>query len=503
MDVLHGLGLTALSNRDNLYEGTNSPSTSSSIYATSPSTPNRLPPGVGILLDPNTLYEAPAGLFSTEIGNEFTVVVSLSSRQANNAFLLSVKDGQDRVRFGIQLLPHRVVVYTADQASVYFTYDWQDGHQHSFAVGVHNRSVSFHAKCGAVYQWEQTLGRAQPLGSHRGLFTLGRMNSKAAPFQGRVCQLDIYPSAQAAAHYCNYLRKQCRLADTFRSSPSPADLDLEANDSPSEPLVESSFPEAGAHYADPTPTSAQTASLQPLSLIRYHTQYSTLGPTVQPHLGEQTNPHPGGFLVHTSTTPLHHETLISFATTNMLEGSDLKHRTTTFAPASMPVQGTRWPQRNLDHFDNNTEGDSSPRRPHSATLFSNTSTSNVVQIPRPRLTNENLEVQHKANRTTLYRHNQLDISEEHGLDASYVNVDAEGYDYGYEEQDYFYDYEGFLGPKGDPGSEVGAFMNENLSYEQKQLSVGQVCAAPCMMKHNKAIALQCNGMIQIHGYMML
>ncbi|KAJ3599529.1 hypothetical protein NHX12_033488 [Muraenolepis orangiensis] len=448
VDLLHRLGLTALSITDTPYEGTSS---SSSIYSTSPSPSN---PGVGVLLDPDSLYEAPAGLFSPEISNDFSVVVSLSSWRANNAFLLSVKDGQDRVRFGIQLLPRRVVVYTADKASVYFTYNWQDGRQHSFAVGVRQRSVSFHADCGAVYQWEQTLGRPQPLASPGGLLTLGRMNSMAAPFQGRICQLDIYPSAQAAAHYCTYLRKQCRLADTFRSSPTPSS-DVEVNNPPSEHLIDT----FDRHHAVPTPTSAKADSEQPPS-IHYPTQYSTLRPSVHPDLGDS--------LGYTSIPSVHRETRTPLATTNRLEGVDLTPRNTASATASMPAQGTR----NEDHYENNTEGDGTPRRPPNpgATPSSNTFTPSGIQNPHPGLTKEKLVVQHRPNRTTLYRHNQLDTTEEQGPDDSYDSVDAEGYDYGYEEPDYFYDYDGFLGPKGDPGPEVGAFMNGNLSYEQEQLS---------------------------------
>ena len=465
--VLYRLGLTASSSRDPPHQGPSSPSSSSSIDATSPSPQNRLPPGAGVLLDSDSVYQAPASLLSPEISNDFSVVVSLSSWQANNAFLLSVKDDQDRLRFGVQLLPRRVVVYTAPEASVHFTYDWQDGHQHSFALGVRKRSVSFHANCGAVYQWEQTLGRPQFLG---GLLTLGRMNSKAAPFQGRICQLDLYPSAQAAAHYCHYLRKQCRLADTFPSSPAPAGVDVEANNPPFQPSIESSSPEAGSGRADRTP-NAKAVSEQ-ASLFSYHSQYSTLRPSVQPHLGELTYLHLGDSLVHTPTPSVHQQTGTPSATTNRLEGLDLTLRTISSpASTSMPFQGTRQPHRNVALFENNTEGEGSPRRPHNPgpPTSSDTVTSSGVQTPPPRLTVENLEVELRANRTTLYRHNQLDTSEEHGGDESYDNGGAEGYDYGYDEPDYFYDYEGFLGLKGDPGPEVGAFMNGNHCCQVKSL----------------------------------
>ncbi|KAK2835212.1 hypothetical protein Q5P01_015696 [Channa striata] len=179
VDILYQLGLTA-------QNSTNNERTSSTLsaYTTVPSSLNLPVSGYGILLDSNTFYEAPAGsLFPPEVGEEFSVVVSLSSWRANNAFVFSVRDGRDRLRFGIQLLPRRVVIYTAEKASIYFTYNWQDGSQHSFAIGVHARSVSFYADCGAVLQREQTLGRSQTLGDSRSLFTLGRMNSKGSTFQ--------------------------------------------------------------------------------------------------------------------------------------------------------------------------------------------------------------------------------------------------------------------------------------------------------------------------------
>ncbi|CAB1323931.1 unnamed protein product, partial [Coregonus sp. 'balchen'] len=219
VDILHWLGLTG--SRETLSPGTSS----SSLPSPSSSTP-----GAGVLLSPDSHIEAATGgLFPPELGEEFSVVVSLSSWRANNAFLFSVRDGRDKLQFGIQLLPRKVVVYTGEKASVYFTYDVHDGRQHSFAVGVRPRSVSFHADCGAVQQREQTLTRSQGLGSgSRGLLTLGRIKSKAAQFQGFICQLDIYPSAQASARYCHYLKKQCWLADTFRSPPPPPSSDMES-----------------------------------------------------------------------------------------------------------------------------------------------------------------------------------------------------------------------------------------------------------------------------------
>lgn len=458
MDILYRLGLTAQSSTD---ERTGSPSIT---YTTVPSPLNPPVSGYGVLLDSNSLYEAPAGsLFPPEIGEEFSVVVSLSSWRANNAFLFSVKDGRDRLRFGIQLLPRRVVVYTAEKASIYFTYNWQDGRQHPFAVGVRARSVSFYADCGAVQQREQTLGRSQTLGDSGGLFTLGRMNSKAAPFNGRVCQLDIYPSAEAAAHYCNYLKTQCRQADTYRLPLQHPGLDIEANDPPSNPLTKSLVGIAATHH---TPIKA-TAALK-MSQGSLVTQFSTLSPSVQPHPGDQSHISTLDPLAHTTTSSLQPDSP-TLATLSGQAVLDFAYSTTITTTKNVLTKGV-----NTDHSENSTEEGSSSGTQQTPNptpglitpvrqsrvkegLRNNSITSSRDSQSGPQQTHQLLETHLRANGTTLYRDNQVDTSEQHDLDGSYDDVDMGGYDYGYEEPDYFYDYEdGFRGPKGEPGSPVSA-----------------------------------------------
>uniref|UniRef100_A0A3B4ULJ7 Thrombospondin-like N-terminal domain-containing protein n=1 Tax=Seriola dumerili TaxID=41447 RepID=A0A3B4ULJ7_SERDU len=459
VDILYRLGLTAQSSTENPYEKTSS---SSTTYTTAPSHSNFPLSGYGVLLDSNSLYEAPAGsLFPPEIGEEFSVVVSLSSWRANNAFLFSVKDGRDRLRFGIQLLPRRVVVYTAEKASIYFTYNWQDGRQHPFAVGVRARSVSFYADCGAVQQQEHTLGRSQTLGDSGGLFTLGRMNSKAASFNGRVCQLDIYPSAQAAAHYCNYLKKQCRLADTYRLPLPHPELDIEANDPPSNPSTKSLFGIAATHH---TPIKITPAvKLSPGSSV---TQNSALSPSAQPHLRDQSHISALDHLAHSTTSLLQPES----PTLPALSGRaalDLTYSTTITTTKNV-LAGSRG-QGDTDHSENSTEEESSsgslqtpdatpglisPVRQSRVKegLRNNSITSSRDSRFGSQLTHQLLDTHLRANGTTLYRENQVDTSEHHDLDGSYDDVDMGGYDYGYEEPDFFYDYEdGFHGPKGEPG----------------------------------------------------
>ena len=460
MDILYRLGLTDQTT-DDPYERESSPSTS---YTTVPSHLTLPVSGYGVLLDSSSFYEAPAGsLFPPEIGEEFSVVVSLSSWRANNAFLFTVKDGRDRLRFGIQLLPRRVVVYTAEKASIYFNYNWQDGRQHPFAVGVRPRSVSFYADCGAVHQQEQTLGRSQSLGDSGGLFTLGRMNSKSATFNGRVCQLDIYPSAQAAAHYCSYLKKQCRLADTYRlPSPNPG-LAIEANEPPFLALTNSLV---GVAATQQTPTKITAAvKLSPSTLV---TQNSALSPSAQPSLGDQSHISALDPLAHSTASSLQPE-IPTLATVRAQAALDLVYSTTE----NVLIKGST-PEGDNDSSENSTEEESLPTPDANPGLIHHVRLSRVKEglrnnsIISSRDSGFGSEQTHlpqgtrvRVNGTTLYRENQVDTSEQHDPDGSYDDVDMEGYDYGYEEPDIWYDYEdGFPGPKGEPGPPVSDWIHE-------------------------------------------
>lgn len=457
VDILYRLGLTTQSSADNPYERTSSPSTT---HTTVPSPLNPPVSAYGVLLDSNSLYETQAGsLFPPEIGEEFSVVVSLSSWRANNAFLFSVRDSRDRLRFGIQLLPRKVVVYTTDKAPVYFTYNWQDGRQHPFAVGVRARSVSFYADCGTVQQREQTLGRSQTLGDSGGLFTLGRMNSKAVPFSGRVCQLDIYPSAQAATHYCNYLKTQCRLADTYRLPLPHPGLDIEANNPPSNPSTKSFVGVAATHH---TPIKTTAAfKLSPESLV---TQYSNLSPSAQPYPKDQSHISTVNPLANSSTfaiqpdsptlTTVSGQTAIGFA-----PGASITTTKNVLAIGSSSQGDTDHSEISKDEENSSggpqtpvaTPGVISPVRQSrvKAGLRNNSIVSSHFV---PQQTHQSVETHLKVNGTILYRENQVDSSEQHDLDGSYDNVDMGGYDYGYEEPDFLYDYEdGLRGPKGEPG----------------------------------------------------
>lgn len=384
-------------------------------------------------------------------------MVSLSSWRANNAFVFSVKDGRDRLRFGIQLLPRRVVVYTAEKAPVYFTYNWQDGHQHPFAVGVYAHSVSFYANCGAVQQRKQILGRSQTLWDSGGLFTLGRMNSKAAPFNGRMCQLDIYPSAQAAAHYCKYLKTQCRLADTYRLAHTG--MNMAANDPPLDPLTISHVGVAATHH----PPIKNTAALKP-SANHLVTQFSTLSPSLQPHLEDQS-PLSTMDALADSTTSIHQPESPTLSTLSEQGVLDLTHSTSITTSKIVWTKDSN-SEGDADLSENSSDDENSPdslQTPDAtpgpispvrqSQVKEENSTSTVDFVPQK--TQQLVKTHPRANGTTLYREDLVETSEQHELNGSYDDVDMGGYDYGYEETDFLYEYEdGFRGPKGEPGPMV-------------------------------------------------
>uniref|UniRef100_A0A8C2CSX0 Thrombospondin-like N-terminal domain-containing protein n=1 Tax=Cyprinus carpio TaxID=7962 RepID=A0A8C2CSX0_CYPCA len=419
VDLIHQLGLSG--RRDIHSSGTH--------YLTSlASSLSILPSGVGVILGRDALIEAPSvDLLPAGVEEEFSIIVSLSSWRANNAFIFSVRDGRDRLQFGLQLLPGRVVVYIGEKASIYFKYDVQDGQWHSFSVGVRPRSVSFQARCGAVQYSEETLTRPQTLSSE-GRLSVGRMDSRAVQFEGALCQLDIYPSAQAAAHYCDFVKKQCRLSDTFRSLSGSSESPFPSV-SPSPKFHRGS---SESHTFIPTLVDHSTNSI-PTALFD---QFST---TSSP--------------MFRSSTPRHMNT--SPRTFSKVQSLDLTPETSTSNPAT---------EKTLDG-ENDTENQPLLKKPRATRATPDLITIIKQSLLKEALNNDGrphqsnkelLQANPKVNSTILYReessYNQVDQSEEQvqeGHDAVYS--EGYGYDYGLEEDEYFFDYDGFVGPKGEPG----------------------------------------------------
>ncbi|KTG01527.1 hypothetical protein cypCar_00044095, partial [Cyprinus carpio] len=411
VDLIHQLGLSG--RRDIHSSGT-------PYFTSLASSLSILPPGFGVILGQDALIEAPSvDLLPAGVEEEFSIIVSLSSWRANNAFIFSVRDGRDRLQFGLQLLPGRVVVYTGEKASIYFKYDVQDGQWHSFSVGVRPRSVSFYARCGAVHYGEETLTRPQMLSSE-GRLSVGRMDSRTVQFEGALCQLDIYPSTQAAAHYCNYVRKQCRLSDTFRSLSGSSESPFPSV-SPSTKFHRSS-PESHSKRFIPTLADHSTTATNSIPTALFH-QFSTT-----------SSPRPFSKVQSLDFTP---ETSTSNPTTdknidgeNVTENHPLlkKPRATRATPDLITIVKQSRLKEALRNDD----------RSHQSNK-------------------ELLQTNIKVNSTILYReessYNLVDQSKEQvqeGVrDAGYS--EGYGYDYGFEEDEYFFDYDGFVGPKGEPG----------------------------------------------------
>uniref|UniRef100_A0A8C1X4L8 Thrombospondin-like N-terminal domain-containing protein n=1 Tax=Cyprinus carpio TaxID=7962 RepID=A0A8C1X4L8_CYPCA len=411
VDLIHQLGLSG--RRDIHSSGT-------PYFTSLASSLSILPPGFGVILGQDALIEAPSvDLLPAGVEEEFSIIVSLSSWRANNAFIFSVRDGRDRLQFGLQLLPGRVVVYTGEKASIYFKYDVQDGQWHSFSVGVRPRSVSFYARCGAVHYGEETLTRPQMLSSE-GRLSVGRMDSRTVQFEGALCQLDIYPSTQAAAHYCNYVRKQCRLSDTFRSLSGSSESPFPSV-SPSTKFHRSS-PESHSKRFIPTLADHSTTATNSIPTALFH-QFSTT-----------SSPRPFSKVQSLDFTP---ETSTSNPTTdknidgeNVTENQPLlkKPRATRATPDLITIVKQSRLKEALRNDD----------RSHQSNK-------------------ELLQTNIKVNSTILYReessYNLVDQSKEQvqeGVrDAGYS--EGYGYDYGFEEDEYFFDYDGFVGPKGEPG----------------------------------------------------
>lgn len=373
-----------------------------------------LPSWVGVTLDRDAIIEAPAAsILPAGMEKEFSLIVSLNSKRTTNAFLFSLRDGMDRLQFGLQLLPNRVVVYTGDKASVYFSYEAQDGQWHSFALAVQPRSVSFFAQCGGLHYSEETLTRPRMVLSN-GRVAIGRMNSRAAQFEGSLCQLEIYPSAQVAAHYCDYVKKNCRLADTFRSQ------------------FPSSSPSATSPMTSSTPSKTQNPANSTLrnSIGKVNPTTASFWNTLRSSTTRTVGPSPSPF--RSTRSP------------------DRTPRTTRSTP----------PSEGRPYEENNTEDQRLLGRPRATRA-----TPNLISHHRKnQLSNDNgsqhpplSEPQMKLNSATLYRqqgnNNQLERLEEYGEERTY-DSGVYGYDYGFEDGDYFLDYDGLDGLKGDPGPPV-------------------------------------------------
>ncbi|NXN51723.1 CORA1 protein, partial [Rynchops niger] len=176
----------------------------------------------GIIFTQRARVEAPVStILPAGSSTDLLLVLSLCSHRINNAFLFAVKSKKKKLQLGVQFVPGKIIVYVGHKRSVYFDYNVHDGQWHNMAIDIRGQTVTLFTSCGKRrVHADLHFKKDEALDPH-GSFLFGKMNQHSVQFEGAICQFDIYPSAKAAHHYCKYLKKQCRQADTYRPSLPP------------------------------------------------------------------------------------------------------------------------------------------------------------------------------------------------------------------------------------------------------------------------------------------
>uniref|UniRef100_A0A3P8SPK1 Collagen, type XXVII, alpha 1b n=1 Tax=Amphiprion percula TaxID=161767 RepID=A0A3P8SPK1_AMPPE len=173
--------------------------------------------GSGVILTPRARIQAPLHTIIPATFNttSLSLILSLSVHRTNSAFLFSVLSKRRKVQLGVQFAPGKVLVHVGPRSSVSLDYDVYDGRWHNLALDIRGHRVSLHTSCGRSVHADLFSKKEEAL-DLEGSFLLGKMNHNSVPFEGAICQFDIYPSAEAAHNYCDYIKKHCREADTYR-----------------------------------------------------------------------------------------------------------------------------------------------------------------------------------------------------------------------------------------------------------------------------------------------
>lgn len=206
MDVLQQLGLSGRR------AGGSSSSGARSI-------PNGIIPfKSGVILTPRARVQVPLHTVipATYSSTNLSLILSLSVHRINSAFLFSVLSKKRKVQLGVQFVPGKVLVHVGQRSSVSFDYDVHDGQWHSLALDIRGHQVFLYTSCGKKSVHADLHSKKEEALDPEGSFLLGKMNHNSVPFEGAICQFDIYPSAKAAHNYCDYIKKHCREADTYR-----------------------------------------------------------------------------------------------------------------------------------------------------------------------------------------------------------------------------------------------------------------------------------------------
>ncbi|NXQ46616.1 CORA1 protein, partial [Catharus fuscescens] len=176
----------------------------------------------GVIFTQRARVEAPlSALLPAGSSSDLLLVLSLCSHRINNAFLFAVRSKKKKLQLGVQFVPGKIIVYVGHKRSVYFDYNVHDGQWHNMAINIRGQTVTLFTSCGKRrVHADLHFKKDEALDPH-GSFLFGKISQHSVQFEGAICQFDIYPSAKAAHHYCKYLKKQCRQADTYRPNLPP------------------------------------------------------------------------------------------------------------------------------------------------------------------------------------------------------------------------------------------------------------------------------------------
>lgn len=214
-----------------------------------------IPSKMGVILTPRARIQVPvhAVIPATYAHTSLSLVLSLSVHRINSAFLFSVLSKKKKVQLGVQFTPGKILVHAGQRSPVRFDYDVHDGQWHNLALDIQGHQVLLYTSCGKNSVHADFRVKKEEALDANGTFLLGKANHNAVSFEGAICQFDIYPSAKAAQNYCDYIKKHCREADTYRPA-FPALLPLFSTDSnitvtpPSSALIKEIF----KSYENPT-----------------------------------------------------------------------------------------------------------------------------------------------------------------------------------------------------------------------------------------------------------
>lgn len=172
----------------------------------------------GVILTPRARVQVPLRtvISANYSSSNLTLILSLSVHRINSAFLFSVLSTKRKLQLGVQFIPGKVVIHVGQRNSVSFDYDVHDGQRHNLALEIQVHQVLLHTSCGNKSVHAKLHSTKEDVLDAEGSFLLGKMNHNSVSFEGAICQFDIYPSAKAAHNYCDYIKKHCREADTYR-----------------------------------------------------------------------------------------------------------------------------------------------------------------------------------------------------------------------------------------------------------------------------------------------